>query len=357
MKKIWAAAALLALLSSCKDDDPIIIPDPASEGKQVQIDGNVGEQTGAAAGNSVFIDFSADQVTPLLRQSWDLGFYCDDAFRVIINNTTAAMAYVTAKTDINTVGPEDTAGVTMKLSLSELSPELFAFFDDVDGKLSGTVIPQVSATDDDNKVVVINRGTAGSVPARDFYKVRILRNGASGYTLQYARLDESSFRTLDIPKNADYHFQLISFDEGVTVAHPQKNDWDIQWSLSIYKTPFSATEYVPYAFSDMVAINYLNGTQAVEKEYETAEECNAAFESYSAADLSAETLLNDKWVVGSGWRRTAAPGATEPAGTIKTKFYVVKDHEGNAYKVKFLSFSSEDGGERGKPELKYVLLQ
>lgn len=357
MRKLWAGLLFIALCTSCTEDDPIFIIDPASQGNQLQIDGNVGDQTGSSAGNSVFIDFSTDQVSHLLRQSWDLGFYCGEDFRVIINNTTSAMAYVTDKTDINAVGNDDTLDVSLRYSLSTLSPAMFDFFDDVDGNITQTVIPEISLVDAENKVVIINRGTSGAVAPREFIKVRILRNATGGYTLQYAHLSATTFKTVDVAKHESYNFQLLTVDDGSIVPHPKKTEWDIQWTLSMYKTLFSASEYVPYAFSDMVAINHLNGTQALEKKYETIEDCNAAFESYSLADLTTETLLNDKWVIGAGWRRTVGPGDTEPAGTIKTKFYIVRDHEGNAYKVKFLSFSSEDGGERGKPELKYELLK
>lgn len=356
MKKIIVGLALLSVIASCTDKDPIIVPDNTSKGKQVALDGNVGSQTGDAAGNSIFVDFSTDAVTPVLRQSWDLGFYCDAEFRVMLNNTTAAMAYVTDQTDMAAVGAADTAGIVMALNLTDLSPALFERLDDIEGDISKTAIPAIHTNDADNKVVIINRGTAGAVAARDFYKVRILRNGADAYTLQYASLDATTFKTITINKDPRYSFQYVSFDDGAITAHPAKNDWDIQWSLAVYKAAFSATEMVPYAFSDLVLINHWNGTQAVEKTYTTKEEAAAAYEAYGKDDLSKETFSSNRWTIGKNWRLTAAPGATAPVGTIKTKFYIVKDHEGNAYKLKFLSFLSEDGGVRGRPEIKYVLI-
>lgn len=356
MKKLWILVGALGILASCKDKDPVITPDPTSEGKQVQLDGNAPGQTGASAGYSVYLDFSADNTDRVLRQSWDLGFYCDDEYRVIINNTTGAMAYVTDKTDINAVSSDDTVGVPLYFSLSTLTPDLFQYFDDVEGKISGTVIPEVKSNPDDNKVVIINRGTAGSIDPRDFYKVKVVRE-ENGYRLYYAPLNSTDIKSAIISKDNNYNFVLFGFDDGNIIQQPHKEEWDIKWTISVYKTPLNETEFVPYIYSDIVEINYLMRTQVAIKEYPTAEEAQAAFEAYSAEDIADEDFVNDRWAIGYSWRRTAAPGSTLPEGTIKTRFYIVKDQHGNIYKVKFLSFSTADGGERGRPEIKYVLVK
>lgn len=357
MKKILLGCIMVVSITACDDKDPIIEPDKTSPGSQLTLDGNVGEQTGASAGNSIFVDFSSDKVSSLLRQSWDLGFYNGDQFSVIINNTTAAMAYVTDKNDLNSVNSDDTIGVTMVLSLAELSPALFDRFDGMDGDLSKTVIPAISANDAMNKVIILNRGTAGAVNPRDYYKIRILRNGTNGYTIQYAKLNETTFKTAQINKDSDFHFHLFSLDNESIQRVPLKDEWDIQWTLSIYETNFSTTEKVPYAFSDLVMLNHLSGVKAAVKSYETIEEANAAFENYSKNDLSNETWSSDRWTIGSSWRITSAPGSTSTIGTVKTKFYIVQDPIGNAYKLKFLSFITDDGGVRGRPEIKYELIK
>lgn len=355
MKKIWLLAATISLLASCKDKDPVLVPDPTSEGKQMQLEGNTATHSGTAAGNSVFVDFSKDKVATLERQSWDLGFYCGPEFRVIINNTTAAMALVTDKYSLAEVSAADTVGVPLYFSLSAVSPELFQYFDDVEGKISGTVIPEIHSDDAANKVIILNRGNAGGIDNRDFYKLKINRSG-SDYQIQYAPIDAVEFETVTVSKDNNWNFQLLSLDNGLIVEHPQKDEWDIQWTLSVYKTQFGTDEYVPYAFSDMVETNFRHGTTVAAKNYASEEEARIAFDEYSAADALLEDFENNRWGIGATWRRTAAPGSSLPEGVIKTSFYVIKDHEGNVYKLKFLSFSSADGGERGRPELKYVLV-
>lgn len=356
MKKFWLLAATTLALASCQDKDPILVPDPTSEGKQLQLEGNTATHYGSSAGNSVFVDFSTDKVATLERKSWDLGFYCGEEFRVIINNTTAAMALVTDKNSLADVSAADTVGVPLHLSLTALSPDLFQYFDDVDGKISGTAIPEIHTNASENKVIIINRGNAGGIEAREFYKIKITRNGG-GYSVQYAPINDTEFKTTEVTKDNDYRFRLMSLDDGALQAAPLKNDWDIQWTLSVYKTPYGPTEYVPYAFSDMVEINHHSGTTVSVKTYASAEEANNAYDAYSAADALSEDFENARWGIAATWRKTATPGASEPEGTVKTKFYVIKDHEGNVYKLKFLSFSSADGGERGRPELKYALVK
>ncbi|WP_129020185.1 HmuY family protein [Edaphocola flava] len=355
---LWFTVLLLSLASCNKTKiEDIYVPpiDSSSNGNTMQVNGIVGSEQGSAAGNSVFIDFSKDKQRTLTRAGWDLAFYCGSDFRVLINNTTAAMAKVTNKTDINAVNSSDVAGVSFELDIANPSPEAFAMIDDIDGDLTKTAIPVVSSTEAENKVIVIHRGTAGSVAARDLIKIRVQRNVSGGYTLQYAPIDATTFNTIEIAKDEDYNFKYWFFEQGVVSGEPKKSDWDIMWTMAIYKTPLG-NDFVAYVFSDLVAINYLNGTMAVEKEYATAAEATTAFNNYTRAMAEAETFVSERWKIGSRWRKTAAPSVTDP-GVIKTRFYIVKDSQGNYYRLKFLSFTSEDGGERGRPELRYELLQ
>ena len=185
-KTLFLAAAAAGLFTACKKDkDPVIIIKP-SNGAQVEMNGIAGSEPGSIAGNSVYIDLSADKVSAITRTSWDLGFYTGPDFRVVLNNTTSMGAKVLTKNDLNAVGETDTIGLTLAVSQLSPAPSDFAYFDALNGSLSGTVIPAISATDADNKVVIINRGSGGVPAPRAWVKVRVLRNATGGYTLQYA---------------------------------------------------------------------------------------------------------------------------------------------------------------------------
>jgi HmuY protein len=351
LQKMMLVVAVAGVFTACKkDQDPIIII-PPSTGAQVQLRGIAGSEAGSAAGNSVYLDLSADKQTSALRAGWDLGFYCGAEFRVILNNTTSAGAKVLTSNDITTVGAADTIGLTLATSQTNPLPEQLVWFDNVAGDLTKTVIPAVSVTDADNKVIIVNRGTGGGIAARAWVKIRVLRNASGGYTLQYAGIQETVFKTLQIAKDADYHFKSVSFENGIVNDQPEKTKWDLTWSYSVFETNFGAGQ-VPYNFSDLIAVNYLAGVRVATKVYADAATAAAAFNAFNKDSVSNTTLVNNRWAIGSSWR------STQPAtGARLDRFYIIKDATGNYYKFKCLAMGiGTDGGTRGKPEFKYTLI-
>ncbi len=350
-QKMILIAAAGATFSACKkDQDPIIVIPPSS-GAQVQLSGIAGSEPGSAAGNSVYLDLSADKQTSALRSGWDLGFYCGTDFRVILNNATSAGAKVLAGNDITTAGAADTIGLVLATSQTNPLPEQLVWFDNVAGDLTKTVIPAVSSTDADNKVIILNRGNGGGIANRPWVKLRVLRNANGGYTLQYAGITETTFKTIQIAKDADYHFKFVSFESGITEVQPEKQKWDLVWSYSLFETNFGAGQ-VPYNFSDLIAVNYLSGVTVAVKTYTDAATATAAFNAFNKDSVSNTTLVNNRWAIGSSWR------STQPAtGARLDRFYVIKDAAGNYYKLKCLAMGvGSDGGTRGKPEFKYSLI-
>lgn len=310
-----------------------------STGTQLTLEGGDG---GAAAVNSVYVDLSANKQTSVVRNDWDLGFYSGTDFRVILNNSIAASAVATTKTDINAVTAADVNTASLSIGFGQGT---LAAIDDVTGDLTKTVIGAVSATDADNKVYVINRsGGSGTIlPVADLMKIRVLRNTTTGgYTLQYAKLGETTFQTLSIAKNSAYNFRYMSFAKGAVEVEPAKANWDFVWGYSIY---FTGT--LPYGFSDLIFTNYLGGTQVAEVLTSAVK-----YEDYAEASIATTTFSGSRNTISSNWRVTS--GGT--VGVKTDRFYVVKDSAGNVYKLKFISFGP-DGGTRGKPVLTYALVK
>lgn len=346
-----AAASIVACKKS--ETTPVI---PPSEGQtSFTFNGGAG---GPNAANSAYVDMSSDKNDSVKRASWDLGFFCGADFKVALNNTTSAGAKViTTATDLATVTAADTIGLTLATSQTNPQPSDLAFFDAIDGTLSTTVIPAVSATATDNKVVVINRGTGGGIAARPWIKAKFTRNATGGYTVQYGNITQTSgFTTVSVDKDAEYNFKFLSFDGGTIVkAEPKKLEWDFTWGYSVYQTNFGSG-LVPYNFSDLIAINVLGGVKAYEEVYASSPVRDAAFTAYNTdsvnATSNASLLAANRWAIGSAWR------STQPATGVKTdRFYVLKDAAGNYYKIKFISMGVNDGGERGKPVFEYKLIK
>ena len=328
------------LTNSCKDDPEL--PD-VSMGSNMTLIGGLGVIN---AVNSVFVDFSNNIQTPVARNNWDLGFYNGNDFRVILNNTVAAAAIALAKTDLNQVTAQDTIGLDLTISTTS---EALTFIDDVSGELTKTVIAGISSIEADNKVYIINRGTGGGIASRPWKKIRIIRSG-SDYILQYANIKATSYKSLVIPKNDEYNFSYISFDYGLISVEPRKDDWDIEWTGAIFKTTSEGKE-IPHYFADQVYINWLGGVNAAEVLASTV-----SYDDLSASDLNSIPFLGERNVIGTNWRETG--GREGGVAGVKTdRFYIIRDADGNIYKLKFNNFTDQDGGTRGYPQITYALVK
>jgi len=355
--KIITLLCFVAALSSCSKDEDTIVTVPASDGSTLTLNGLIGAEDGPSAGNSVFVDFSTDKQTSVARAAWDLGFYSGAEFRVILNNTAGAAAIVTTKTDLNAVTAADTTALALsaKLTIGQGAGD-FPQVDPVEGNLStyltGTVIKEVSATEADNKVYIVNPGLAGFTGKRYWQKIRVIRSG-NGYTLQYAKINETTFKTLTITKDAAYNFKYASFTTGAVNVEPEKQAWDIEWTLATYKAVAATT--IPYTFSDFVLINFVGGVTAAEVIFSgTAANSTVNYANFTEANLSGITFVGTREAIAGNWRITS-PAAS--AGVKTDRFYLLKDGAGNIYKLKFVSFHPNDSGTRGKPVIEYKLVK
>lgn len=310
--------------------------------------------------NRVFIDLSANRQTAVKRDTWDLGFYNGSDFRVILNSANGMMAYALDKSDLNAVTNSDTAVVRSRLSLAAVfaaittSPtpswvsSAINWIDDPTGDLTKTAIAGISATAAENKVYIINRGSGPGNPETNlsWKKIRVIRN-ANGYTLQHADINATTFSEVQIAKSTEYEFQYVSFATGALTVEPMSTRWDIAWSGFASSTNFGSGP-VPYYYQDMILQNRENvQTVQVLKSTKTYE----AFGTSDIASLDFGTQSQIK--IGSNWRSGGGPGG---GPTLRTdRFYVVKDAEGNFYKVMFTALTTD--GERGRPAIQYALLK
>lgn len=324
-----------------------------SEGSELTLQGLAGDESGSSAANSVFVNFRSNSQTPVLRSSWDLAFYNGDEFRVMINNTNGASAIQIDETDITAVDTDDADTDALAIPLGSTGEESFAMIDDVYGDLDNTVIDAISSTDSDNKVYLINRegGTwSSSITAEDLVKIRVTQTTDGGYTLEYANITSTTYSTLTITKDESTNFSYVSFeDEGAsaTSVSVEPDDWEIEWTWSIY-VGGSGDDIYPYGFADVVFINYLGGVTAAKVLTD-----DVTYDDYDETYIDDTEFSSERNVIGSDWRATTGSSV----GVYTDRFYVIKDSQDNYYKLKFVSFTADDSGTRGKPVIAYELVQ
>lgn len=335
----------LAFISSCKEEEIIFNTIPPSNGSSLTLSGIIGTEPGINARNSVFVDMSKNLQTSVLRTSWDLGFYCGTDFRVIINHSTGATAIAVNKTEFSDVTLADVASPPSDSTVFDLGKAAISTVDPVAGNftdyIAGTVWKDVTLSD--NKVFILRRGVAGGIAQSPLVKVKVTRI-ANGYQIQYGAVDATSPRTTTVIKDASYNFKFLSFQSLATLdIEPAKKLWDIEYSVSTYKDAAG----LPVAAPDFVLINFANGVTAAEIIPGTDE--TKTYANFSTANLSGINFSGNRDVIGVKWRNTE--GSTNTSLNINIdRFYLVKDTEGNIYKLKF------NGGVRGRPEIQYALI-
>lgn len=304
--------------------------------------------------NKVFIDLSANRQTAVDRTSWDLGFYMGDDFRVILNSSVTMMARALDKTDMNAVTAADTADFDDVMIVgANSSLEALAWIDDPAGDLTKTAIASVSGTAAENKVYIVNRGASNPpsdpsqpIPSRGWKKIRIVRNG-DGYTLQHADIAATTFQEIQITKESDFNFRYISFENGVVTVEPAKERWDIAWTGFTNSTNFGAG-FIPYYFQDIM-LQSRNGVETAELLITNA----GTYEAFGEENLTGVTWLTTQIGIGAKWRSGGGPGSA-PA-VRSDRFYLVKDVDGNIYKLRFTALTQN--GERGRPQIEFALVK
>lgn len=365
MKKtfLFLSMAMLTLASCSSDDNANTVTSVAPE---VPGEGGVLEAStgGPNQGNQVYVDLSTGQKTNVRRDSWDFGFYGGSDFRVILNGSIKMAVKQLATSNIDEVQTED---ASVNIGFSTVST--LGYADNPTGVLTGagngegTAIAEISANDADNKVYLVNMGfkvgtatpnpgsEASTGDARGWKKVRILRNGTTGYKIQVAALNATTHQEFTVNKDSNFNFTFFSLDtNAVVAAEPAKDKWDLNFTTF---TNYLANQgaFITYYYADFITTNSKGGTQVYEVLNTTATYDTFTLTSVVDANFWASTA--EQRIIGSAWRNGGGP-STSPS-VKDDRFYVVKDAAGNIYKLKFLALTN-DAGERGYPVFEFELL-
>jgi hypothetical protein len=353
--------AFALVLSSCSSDDT------PSEPIEIVIEGaSISPEVGGPnEPNQVYVDLSTSTTTAIQRDTWDLGFYSGTEFRVTINGSIAMAAAQLTTIDIDAVTSSDQEVQDLQpmTGTNTYDAVSMQYVDTPDGNLSGTAFAEISATNENNHVYLVNLGyevgtetpATGSINTtgdlRGWKKVRLLQDG-SNYILQYADLDDTTHQEVSISKNTNYNYSFFSFNTEATVSvEPEKGAWDLNFTTFTDEVFIGADSYGPYFYSDFV----VNNTKADVTIYMIDTDVEAfTYDNFTLADVESVSFSSDQRALGSSWRNSGGPSSLP---SLKDNvFYVVNDTDGNYYKLQFLALTNADG-ERGYPEFVYSLLQ
>lgn len=345
------------------------------------------ETGGSNEPNQVYFDFSTGQQTAVKRDTWEIALYNGTENRVLLNSSLlVSAAQLPGLTDLLSVTEASVLAEPLEFNtldamfepstvtvgtVAELLPGLpigyhqygdleagIRFTDSPEGNLEGTAIAEVSTIAEENFVYLVSLGNEiptdpaplGSIATtgdpRPIIKMRVLSDG-NRYTIQYADLNEtSSFSEITVDKDDAYNLTAVSLTHGEIVdVEPAKDQWDINLSgVFSYYGP-QGNLIAGLTFSDYVVHNTLGGVGLYQV---TLTDGVPSYANFSRADVDESALVYDnRALIGSGWRTTFGTPAVQG-----DRYYIVKDSDGNFYKLNFTAFTSTEG-ERGHFQFVY----
>lgn len=307
--------------------------------------------------NQVYLSLSTKEETVVSRDTWDLGFYSGETFQVKINSSLYMFVAALPSTDIDSVSEEHIENLKHKMDfLVEGSDQ---YVDHPNGDIESTAIQTLLENEEENPVYLLKMGyeigtetpSPGSVAiagnARGYKKIRILRQ-EDQYVLQYADLNATSHNVAVISKTPSHNFTFFSLDTKNTVSvEPEKNNWDLNFTVKTEIQELPEGGNTAYGFSDYVEINNLGGVTAYR-----VHTSDFSYEDFTTENIEEDKFSSSQQIIGSSWREVTPPQRE----VLSNLFYILKDANGNYYKLKFLSFLNENGV-RGYPKFEYKLLK
>lgn len=303
--------------------------------------------------NQVYIDLSSENQETARRDSWDLGFYAGDEFRVTLNGSIYMAAAELESTDIDAISEADVADLIGQVAVGTFDPANEAYVDHPDGDITKTAISAISSNNENNKVYLLNLGyevgtdapEPGSVAvagdARGYKKIRILRDG-DNYVLQYANLNDTTHQEVVVNKSEGYNFTHFSFNtNNVVSAEPETANWDLVFTVFTNLIDGAGS----YGFSDGVLHNRKGGVRSYQVSTDTF-----VFDTFSLTDVNQGNFELDQRAIGDNWRDVLE------RIIFDDRFFIVEDANGNIYKLRFLALVNT-AGERGFPQFEYQLVQ
>ncbi|RFC55924.1 HmuY family protein [Brumimicrobium aurantiacum] len=312
MRLILFIAAFITLSSCLKEESPIPKREP---GDVVTNETNIGSNYEYQA----YFDLSQNKMTgKISKNNWDIGFETgENGSRVIINTARNMMVYHTDQTEL--------ANITSADGYNEN-----ALFDQATGNLDSTGIGNW----EDGFVRIINMGYSSTQQELDWYKLKIIEVTPTTYTFEFANLTANSSMTRTILKQDEYNFTYFSMMSDMEIeVSPKTTEWD-----------FVFTQYIHQFYEPVETPYLLTGCITNRRNTKVAKVTEVDFESIDLEYASNLVLSEHTNTIGFSWKTLVG----ESYEINSDMSYIIQDHEGIYYKLRFIDFYSETG-EKGNP--------
>jgi hypothetical protein len=357
----------LFILTACEEakEDPIpVTPPPPGT---TEYSPNVG---GPQQPNHAFIDLNTKSQFSSARNSWDIALSNGPEFRVTLNFSNGVLVRRLNQSLLDSVKRVDWTAFSSQLDISALlnagiqnptppwlngSP---AWIDNPNGRLDSTAIPEISPANANNFVFLMNRGSNPDGSSRGMVLIKINKE-SNGYIVQVADTAEtvSGIRTYTYTKQGSSGFGYMNLSNGNT-----SSVFPATWHLCFtFFTTLSGPQgpgslpVIPYRFSDYVILNTAE-TQGYQQDTSVIK-----YADFDYSDIENNRLVNNRLLIGSGWRSISQFGSTPPS-IRANRYWIIRSNDASSsagaryFKLRFISLLNTQG-ERGYPKFELIELK
>lgn len=323
---LLAVASFSFLLTSCeKKEKAIILPPISADIRPGTV--NIGEQYET----QIFYDFESNKVVESNSfDAWDLSFEASKTgYHVWMNGGLDIYIYNTHTTDLAAL-TELPAGI---------SPSSWGY-DDPGGYADSTAVGDWRNKGDGtskNEVYIVKLHDTA------YRKFSIVSADEDKYVIRWARLNATTTQTITLNKNDAYNFIYFSFNRGIVVPEPPKNDWDIVFTR--YRHIYKELDNYPYV---------LNGVLSNPAGVAVAADSIHTFDNITAEVAASSLKTTARDIIGFDWKVYDFGAAKYIINSRKN--YIVQSRNGMVFKLRFTGFYNK-GGVRGNPSFETIRLQ
>ncbi|HEX5003573.1 MAG TPA: HmuY family protein [Bacteroidia bacterium] len=322
-------------LTSCqKEDTPMTLPPPGDLETMVAAMGN-------SYDNQVYVDLSTGSQVTVPYKSFDLAFEAaPNGWRIYLN--TAKYMFV-ANTGAITFSAADTTGAAWKTETDNLYDDSTAIGD-----------WRSASSTAGAEVYVLDRGRTEHFGTDRWRKFQVLSCDSFSYTFRFCNMNNTGVTDYTITKDPNYSLMYFSFNSGglaVQVA-PPKNSWDLvftKYTHTYYDEP-PDSPYRYYMVSGALLNRWSDARNAIMKKDSTIG--YKPFEEVKAADMINYTFYKEAAIIGFEWKTY---DFNLGYLIIPDLYYLLLDHEGYYYKIRFYDFYDSQGN-KGAASFEYQRL-